>query len=54
MIPEVLDEIPPEAVMYLVNALAFEAEWSDIYEKKQVRDGTFTKEDGTKQSTEFM
>ena len=54
MIPEVLDEIPPEAVMYLVNALAFEAEWSDIYEKKQVRDGTFTKEDGTKQSAEFM
>ena len=54
LIPEVLDEIPPEAVMYLVNALAFEAEWSDIYEKKQVRDGTFTKEDGTKQSTEFM
>ena len=54
MIPEVLDEIPPEAVMYLVNALAFEAEWSDIYKKTQVRDGTFTKEDGTKQSAEFM
>jgi serpin B len=54
MIPEVLDEIPPEAVMYLVNALAFEAEWADIYEKNQVRDGTFTKEDGTKQSAEFM
>ena len=54
MIPKVIDEIPLEAVMYLVNALAFEAEWSDIYEKNQVRDGTFTKEDGTKQSAEFM
>lgn len=54
MIPKVIDEIPPEAVMYLVNALAFEAEWSDIYEKNQVRDGTFTKEDGTEQSAEFM
>ena len=54
MIPEVLDEIPPEAVMYLVNALAFEAEWAEIYNEYAVSDGTFTKEDGTKQSVEFM
>ena len=54
MIPEILDQIPPEAVMYLVNALAFEAEWSDIYEKHQVRNGKFTREDGTKQDAEFM
>lgn len=54
MIPEILDQIPPEAVMYLVNALAFEAEWPKAYEKYQVRDGQFTKEDGTKQDAEFM
>ena len=54
MIPEILDQIPQEAVMYLVNALAFEAEWSKIYEKHQVRDGQFTKEDGTKQNVDFM
>lgn len=54
MIPEILDQIPPEAIMYLVNALAFEAEWSEIYEKHQVKDGEFTKEDGTKQDVEFM
>ena len=54
MIPEILDQIPPEAVMYLVNALAFEAEWPKPYEKHQVRDGQFTKEDGTKQNAEFM
>ena len=54
MIPEILDQIPPEAIMYLVNALAFEAEWSEIYEKNQVRDGEFTKEDGTKQNAKFM
>ena len=54
MIPEILDRIPPEAVMYLVNALAFEAEWPTPYEKHQVRDGKFTKEDGTKQNAEFM
>lgn len=54
MIPEILDQIPPDAVMYLVNALAFEAEWADIYEKHQVRDGRFTREDGTEQDVEFM
>ena len=54
MIPEILDQIPAEAIMYLVNALAFEAEWMEIYEKQQVRDGKFTKEDGTKQDVEFM
>lgn len=54
MIPEILDQIPTEAIMYLVNALAFEAEWSEIYEKHQVSDGKFTKEDGTKQDVEFM
>ena len=54
MIPEILDQISPEAIMYLVNALAFEAEWSEIYEKHQVKDGEFTKEDGTKQDVKFM
>ena len=54
MIPEILDEIPADAIMYLVNALAFEAEWSEIYEKQQVREGKFTKEDGTKQDVELM
>ena len=54
MIPEILNQISPEAVMYLVNALAFEAEWSEIYKKSQVGDGKFAKEDGTKQDVEFM
>jgi serpin B len=54
MIPEILDDIPDNAVMYLVNALAFEAEWQKIYEKNQVRDGTFTGEDGTTQAVKMM
>jgi len=54
MIPEILDKIPDEAIMYLVNALAFEAEWCEIYMETQVRNGKFTKEDGTKQDVEFM
>ena len=54
MIPEILDEIPDEAIMYLVNALAFEAQWDDVYDEFQVRDDIFTKEDGTKQDVEMM
>lgn len=54
MIKEILDSIPEEAVMYLVNALAFDAEWKNIYFENQVRDGVFTKEDGTEQDVELM
>jgi len=54
MIPEILDQIPSYAVMYLVNALAFEAQWMDVYEKKQVKDGVFTTQDGEKQSVSMM
>ena len=54
MIPEILDEIPDEAIMYLVNALAFEAEWADVYEEHQIREGRFTMEDGTRQGVDMM
>lgn len=54
MIPEILDEIPEEAVLYLVNALAFEAEWADVYEEHQIREGRFTMEDGTRQDVDMM
>ncbi len=54
MIKDILDEIPPEAVMYLVNALAFDAEWQTMYEEHQVSDGKFTTEDGKKRDVEYM
>lgn len=41
MIEDILDEIPADAVMYLVNALAFEADWAEQYKEHQLRDGTF-------------
>ena len=40
--------------MYLINALAFDAEWQVVYNESRVRDGVFTKEDGTKQNVELM
>jgi len=54
MIRDILDEIPEEAVMYLVNALAFEAEWKDIYDKNQVGGGTFTTEDESTIQVDMM
>ena len=54
MIPEILDEIPEDAVMYLINALAFEAEWEEMYGEYSVRENEFTKENGEKQTIQMM
>jgi serpin B len=54
MIENILDKIPDEAVMYLINALAFDAEWEHIYREDQVRDGTFTTEAGETRDVEMM
>lgn len=54
MIPEIVDDLSPDAVMCLINALAFEAEWLVPYTKNQVHSGTFTREDGVVQNVEFM
>ena len=40
--------------MYLVNALAFEDKWEEEYMAHQIRDGIFTKEDGTRQNVDMM
>ena len=54
MIESVLDDIPPEAVMYLVNALAFDATWVSPYDEGAVEEGTFTAADGTQQKAQMM
>ena len=48
MIDSILDDpIPAEAVMYVVNALVFDAKWEEEYEKKDVLTDTFTSLNGT-------
>lgn len=54
MIDEILSEIPSEAYMYLINALAFDAEWMNVYDEYQVQKETFTQEDGTARNAELM
>lgn len=54
MIPNILDEIPGDAVLYLINGLAFDAEWDTVYKKSDVWEVPFTEEDGTQYQTELM
>ena len=54
MIPEILDEIPEYTVMYLVNALAFDAKWERIFKTTQVHTGRFTSREGVEQTGDFL
>lgn len=55
MIDGILDEISPDVVLYLINALSFDAKWQTPYNAYSVReDCTFTKEDGTEQKATLM
>lgn len=54
MIPEIVDELSPDAVMYLVNALAFEGDWEEPYQSYQVKTGTFTTSTGEQHQVELM
>ena len=54
MVKDILNEIPEEAVMYLVNALAFDAQWQEVYKENQVHESIFTTEGGAEQKVELM
>lgn len=54
MITNILDQIPEDAVMYLINALAFDAQWKEIYKNHQVRQRIFTTQSGEEQSVSMM
>lgn len=41
MIPGILDEIPEDARMYLINAMAFEGEWMNEYEESDIIEGQY-------------
>ncbi len=54
MIEEIINEIPDDAIMYLINAIAFDAEWQEVYEEDQIWNDTFTKSDKTEQTVKMM
>lgn len=42
MVDKILDNIPDEAIMYLINAVSFDAEWGNVYKENDIADGKFT------------
>ncbi len=55
MIPDILENIPDEARMYLINAIAFEGEWLQKYEESDIEEGkTFTNADGSESEVTML
>jgi len=54
MITEIIDKIDELAIMFLINAIAFDAKWAVPFCDKGVRKRDFTAHDGTVQNVEFM
>ncbi len=54
MIPQLIEELRPETMMVLINALSFDAQWADPYTKHRVTDGIFHSIDGKKQKAKMM
>lgn len=53
-IPEVLKEISPQAVMFLMNALYFKGEWTYEFDKSLTAENSFHLDDGSVASVEMM
>ena len=54
MIPSILDQINPDAAMYLLNAIYFNADWTEKFDKNDTRSSSFTMPDGSIVTRELM
>ena len=54
MIPSILDNIDIYDVMYLVNAVAFEAQWEEPYFEYNMKESKFTAADGSEQDADML
>lgn len=53
-IPTILESIPNDVVMYLINAIYFKGTWKYEFDKAKTAKQDFTLKDGTILSTDFM
>ena len=53
-IKDMLDFVPDDAVMYLINAIYFNATWKYEFEKEDTYQGDFNLADGTKHQVDYM
>ena len=54
MIPKILDEISPDFVLGIANAVAIDVEWWSSFKCESTRKEEFTKSDGSKMNAEMM
>jgi serpin B len=54
MIERIIDEIEENNLLFLINAIMFDAEWQNVYYKENIRKGDFTDITGTVSNVDFM
>ena len=54
MIDNVVQNIPKDAMLYLINAVCFDAKWAEPYQDYQVIDGEFTSVAGNKKQVKML
>lgn len=54
MIDKIIEQHGEDAVMYLINAVAFNSEWEEKYESTDIYDGYFTSYDKERKQVEMM
>lgn len=54
MIDKIIKEHSKRAIMYVINAIAFDAEWSTPYAISDIRDGKFNSYSGEENEVEYM
>lgn len=46
--------LPPELVMYLINAVYFKGDWTEAFDPEKTFEGEFTQSDGTVETVDMM
>ena len=54
MIPKILDKIDSNSMMYLINAVTFDAQWAEPYDEYAIREGDFTTYADERQTVSMM
>ena len=54
LIEEIIDDISPEEIAFLINALHFKSDWAHGFEEAATAQGQFTKSDGSSITVDFM
>lgn len=53
-IPEIIEDIPGDMIMYLINAVYFKGIWKSQFDKKSTYETAFYTEDGQEQQVQMM